>query len=275
VTGGAVAPSLFLKLGGALLTNKGGHEAVRREVLDRVVAEVADWHRQQPWPLVLAHGSGSFAHVAVRDTGFADHPGNPLALARVAAAARRLNSLVVDTALAAGLGAVAVPGSLLAVCAAGTITEIRSALVTELLAAGLLPVVYGDAAPDRRQGGAVASTEALLVALADALSPSRIVLATDVDGVYPVDPHRDPAAVALAELTPADGPALAHALGGARPGTTDVTGGMAGKVMAMLDLVARHPGLEVRIVSGLRPGAIAAALGGGADAGGTRLTARP
>lgn len=280
---------VFLKLGGALVTEKAGREAVRVAVLARLAAEIAAWPGARSGRLVLAHGSGSFGHVAARETGFVEHPDDPLAFARVAAAARRLSVPVVDALIAAGLPAVGVPGGLVATCEGGRVTAVRADVVADLLEIGLLPVLYGDAAPDRVRGGAIASTELLLVALAEPLGASRIVLATDVDGVFTADPHgtttadphgtstADPpgtsTAQRLAVITPADAERIAGHLGGARGGAMDVTGGMASKVASMLALVARRPGLEVRIVSGLRPGAVAAALAGDAAAGGTVIRA--
>lgn len=264
---------VFLKLGGALLTDKDRRETLRPELLARLAAELAAWPGSREGRLVLAHGSGSFAHMAARETGFLESPAEPMAFARVAAAARRLNGLVIDACLAAGLPALGLPGGLLADCADGRIVALRHELVTRRLAMGLVPTLYGDAAPDRERGGAIASTEPLLAALAEALAPERIVLATDVDGVFHADPHAQPDAEPWPELRPGDRAALAESLGRARPGAVDVTGGMAAKVLAMLDLVARRPALEVRIVSGLRPGAVMAALEGRPEAGGTRIRA--
>lgn len=265
--------TVFLKLGGALLTEKHGHEAVRDAVLVRLAGEVAAWPGARDGRLVVAHGSGSFGHVAARETGFLDRPADAMALARVAAAAGRLNTAVVDALIAADLPAVAVPGGLVATCDAGRVVAVRGALIAERLAARLVPVTYGDAALDRARGGTIVSTEPLLAALADALRPTRIVLATDVDGVFDADPHAHPGARRFDQVTPRDRESLAAALSGARAGVVDVTGGMASKVGAMLDAVQRHPGLVVHIVSGLRPGAVAAALAGDRAAGGTTIRA--
>ena len=68
---------------------------------------------------------------------------------------------------------------------------------------------------------------------------------------------------------------LRPALSGSRPGTTDVTGGMSGKVRAMLDLVERLPELQIRVLSGLREGAVASALADRDGAGGTLIVAMP
>lgn len=260
---------VFLKLGGALVTEKSGRETVRVEVLARLAAEIAAWRGSGSGQLVLAHGSGSFGHVAARETGFLEHPDDPLAFARVAAAARRLSISIVDALIAAGLPAVGVPGGLIATCEDGRVIAVRPDVVADLLAIGLLPVLYGDAAPDRARGGAIASTEPLLAALAEPLGATRIVLATDVDGVFTADPHGTSSAQRLDVITPADADRIAGHLGGARGGAPDVTGGMASKVASMLALVALGQVVEVRIISGLRPGAVAAALAGEAGAGGT------
>jgi isopentenyl phosphate kinase len=266
---------VFLKLGGALVTDKRGHEAVRADVLARLAREVAAWYARRDASLVLAHGSGSFAHQAVTATGLLERPADPMRLATVAAAARRLSIVVCDTLLAAGLPALPIPGSLLAVCRGGRVARVRLPLVTDALAAGLLPVVYGDAAPDPDAGATIADTETLLATLARSIqpAPSRLILATDVDGVFRTDPALDAAPTPIAHLDPTrpEDRALAAGLGAAPVGVVDVTGGMAAKVRTMLDLVADRPRTEVRIVSGLRPGAVAAALTGEPEAGGTLL----
>jgi isopentenyl phosphate kinase len=261
----------MLKLGGALITHKQRREAVRWPVLRRLADELAAWQVAATDRLVLAHGSGSFAHVAVRDSQLLERPDDPRAAAQVAAAAARLNHHVVAALLAAGMAPVPVPGSVLATCRDGVVVAVRSDIVQGMLAAGWLPVVYGDVAPDSTRGAAVASTEPLLAALATALCPRRLVLATDVDGVFDADPHAQPAARPLPVISAAGAAELAGALGQARTGSTDVTGGMASKVAGMLALAERQPGLELRIVSGLRPGAVPSALSGRPDAGGTRL----
>jgi isopentenyl phosphate kinase len=258
----------FLKLGGALITDKSRREHVRRDVLARVLEEVATWHLAHSGRLLLAHGSGSFAHFAVIEHGLRQQPGSPLALARVAASARRLNTIVVDGLLDLGVPAVGVPGSLLAELADGEIALVRADIVSALGRSGVLPVVYGDAAPDRVRRSGIADTERLLAGLAEALRPQRIVLATAVDGVHVAGV---PAPVPV--LQPADEPAaMAEPVeDAATGGAVDVTGSMAGKVATMRRLLAALPHVDVRIVSGLVGGRITAALDGVPDVVGTRI----
>src|SRR6202158_945674 len=77
----------LLKLGGSLLTEKTAVDAIRPAVLARLAAEIAEVAHTDSWApaagtppaagaprragLVLAHGSGSFGHVAARRHGIA------------------------------------------------------------------------------------------------------------------------------------------------------------------------------------------------------------
>ncbi len=260
---------VLLKLGGAVITEKSARESPRLEELRRLAREIASWRGAGEGRLIVGHGSGSFAHVAAQATRFSQRPGDPLRIAAVAAAARRLNGLVVDALIDAGIPATAIPGNLLARSLDAAVVAVRVELVADLMQSGLVPVLYGDAVTDRTQGGAIASTEQLLAALAREVRTDRIVLATDVDGVYEVDPDSEDAGDTkpIPLITPASVDQLSS-LGGARKGATDVTGGMYSKVRRMVRLVEELPNLKVRIVNGLEPGAVLKALED-REAGGT------
>ncbi len=264
---------VFLKLGGSLITDKTQVEAVQGEVLRRVAAEVARARCDAPHlRLLLAHGSGSFGHVAARRHGTrAGVQGEQgwLGFAQVADAAARLNRLVVAAFLEAGVPAWSVQPSAGVLCQDGVLVAWTGPQIELALARGLTPLVFGDAVLDSVRGGAIASTEELFAWLAPRLRPARIVLAGTVDGVYSSDPLLDPTAALWPEITPQNLASLQASLGGSHG--VDVTGGMVSKVTEMCQLAASQPGLEVRLVSGLRPDAIYRALLGAADAGGTRI----
>ena len=62
--------TIFLKLGGSLITDKTQVETVRADVLTRLAAEIAQARRENTaLRLVLGHGSGSFGHVAAARRG--------------------------------------------------------------------------------------------------------------------------------------------------------------------------------------------------------------
>lgn len=239
---------IFLKLGGSLITDKTGVEQVRPAVLTRLAAEIKA-AQQEPVPLVLGHGSGSFGHVAGAKYGTRQGVTTAaqwLGFAQVSAAAARLNRLVVAALLEANVPALTIQPSASAHCRDGIITHMASHTVKSALAAGLLPVVYGDVAFDEGRGGTIISTEEVLDYLAREIRPFWLLLAGETDGVY------DEAGNLIPAITPTNFAAIRPALGGSRG--TDVTGGMASKVEAMLRLVENQPGLTIRIFSGLEAG---------------------
>ncbi|HEX6385047.1 MAG TPA: isopentenyl phosphate kinase [Anaerolineae bacterium] len=243
---------IFLKLGGSLITDKTAVEAVRPQVLARLAREIEQARLAQPHlQLVLGHGSGSFGHVAAARYG--TRKGVQTAeqwrgFAEVSAAAARLNRLVVQALLEAGVPAVTLQPSASTLCQDGRIVSLAAQPVQLALQAGLVPAVYGDVAFDGARGGTIISTEEIMTFLAAQLRPSWLLLAGETAGVL----NGQGAVIPL--ITKANFAKVRPALGGSHG--TDVTGGMAGKVQSMLDLVGTQPDLTIRIFSGLEPGAV-------------------
>lgn len=262
---------IFLKLGGALITVKDEPETAREEVIQRAAAEVKAALEEKPsLQLVLGHGSGSFGHYAAQQHGLVEGaPPNWWGYAVTGAAAARLNRLVADIFLGQGVPVVTVQPSASAVCRQGRVTHLEVPVLRELLCQGLVPLVYGDVALDDVWGHTIISTEVIFAYLAHHLRPGCIVLASEVGGVFTSDPHRDPQAEPIAEITPATLSQVEDALGASAG--YDVTGGMWAKVRTMVALVERLPHLEVYVVSGEKPDSIRRALIGEPLKGGTRI----
>ncbi len=259
--------TIFLKLGGSLITDKTGVELVREDVLQRVSAEIRQALESQPnMRLVLGHGSGSFGHVAGAKYGTRQGVATAeqwRGFAEVSAAASRLNKIVINALLAADVPALSLQPSASALCRDGQITSIAVQPVQMALEAGLVPVVFGDVAFDVLRGGAIISTEEVMMALAETIRPSWLLLAGETPGVLDLDGE------VVSLITEETLPAIASALGGSRG--TDVTGGMASKVRSMLDLAAAQPQMSIRIFSGLQSGMIRQTLETPAAAPGTVL----
>lgn len=261
---------VFLKLGGSLITDKRGEAKLQPEALAHAATEIkAALDADPALRLIVGHGSGSFGHVAARRWNMLGGRLNWRAYAEVGAAAARLNRFVTDALLAAEAPAVSLQPSASAIATNGRITQMALTPLTRLLDVGVVPLVFGDVAIDTERGYCIISTETIFTYLASQLKPNRIILAGQVDGVYTRDPLVHPDAQPLPRLTPTAWADIAANLQGAAG--VDVTGGMASKVRAMLDLVQTTPSLTVHLLSGLRPGAIRASLLGEA-AGGTLIT---
>jgi isopentenyl phosphate kinase len=248
-----MAELLFLKLGGSLITDKTGVEAVRFDVLARLAQEIQQARAARPdLQLVLGHGSGSFGHVAAARHGTRQgvrSVGQWFGFTEVSAAALRLNRLVVEALLVAGVPAMSFAPSASVICADGRITTIAIHPLEQALQAGLLPVTHGDVAFDAVRGGTIVSTEEVMMALAEAgMRPSWLLLAGETEGVF--DLQRE----VIPHISAASLPKIEAALGGSRG--ADVTGGMVTKVHSMVALAGQIPGLSVRIFSGLQPGVL-------------------
>jgi isopentenyl phosphate kinase len=253
---------VFVKLGGSVITDKARPETARPDVIERLAAEVAHALAARPdLQLVLGHGSGSFGHVSARQYRTVEGVRTPAdwrGFAAVAAVAARLNRIVADAFLAAGVPVWSLQPSASARCRAGDLISLEAAPVGEALTQGLVPLVYGDVALDEVQGGTIISTEQIFVYLARRFHPAHLVLVGAVDGVFRGDPLRDPTAPLIPKISAQNWQEVRAALGGSH--ATDVTGGMLSKVKQMLGLVRELPELVVHLISGERVGALEALL---------------
>jgi len=257
--------TIFIKLGGSLITDKTQRDSPRLDVLERMAGEIGEARRRRPGiRLLVGHGSGSFGHFAGREyrtrEGILPDQAERswYGYAATGAAAARLNRLVTDTFVASGLPAVTIQPSATASCRGGELQELHWRPIHRALDEGLLPIVHGDVAFDDVQGCTIISTEQIFAYLAAFLSPDRIVLVGTVDGVFTGDPLRDVVAAQIPIIHAAESGNLSEMLRGSHG--IDVTGGMATKVAVMAELVRSRPALTVQILSGEPSGAVLRAL---------------
>jgi isopentenyl phosphate kinase len=254
-----LAELVFVKLGGSLITDKNIEATARPQVIRRLAAEVRRaQEKRADLRLVLGHGSGSFGHMAAQRyhvrTGVTDWRG----YAETGAAATRLNRIVTDIFLEAGVPVVSIQPSASARCREGELQALSVQPVQEALQHDLVPLVYGDVALDDLRGSTIISTETIFVYLARLLLPQRILLVGEVRGVYSSDPHHDSQARLVPLLRASRIEQAQSVLGGSHG--VDVTGGMRTKVWSMVDLVRAMPALQVALLSGLEPGLLERAL---------------
>ena len=251
-----VSKLIFLKLGGSLITDKTSVEAVRPEVLARLAAEIGRaLNSVSDLSLLVGHGSGSFGHMAAAKHGTrngTDTREEWRGFAEVSSAAARLNAVVREALVDAGVPAITFQPSASAICSEGHIESLRVEPILRSLDKRLVPIVYGDVAIDRTIGGTIISTEEILTFLTPNLNPSAILLAGETEGVL------DDNGKVIESIYEQDLGSIRQIVGGSRG--TDVTGGMASKVEEMVVLAAAYPSLKIRILSGLVEGAVEKSL---------------
>ena len=215
-----------LKLGGSVITEKDVPETVDDEALRTAAAALAD-HED----LAVVHGGGSFGHHHADRHGITTTEGthDAAAIRDIHDAMTRLNAVVVEAFGEAGVAALPVhPLSVARRDAEATLTLPTGGL-RAMLSEGFVPVLHGDGVVHAGEGVTVLSGDELLVNLAEGLDADRVGVCSAVEGVY------DGGGAVIDRIDSFE--AVADALGGSD--ATDVSGGMAGKVRALLGL--DHP----------------------------------
>ncbi|MCG3206842.1 MAG: Glutamate 5-kinase [Anaerolineae bacterium] len=248
---------ILLKLGGSVITDKTKPFTARMDVIDRLAVEIkhALDERAGELKLIIGHGSGSFGHAVASQ--YQTHKGavsaeSWLGFAEVAAAAAELNNLVLKSLRAAGVPAIKFQPSASTRTRGEQLMYFETFPIKEVLSRGLVPVIYGDVSVDASQGMSIVSTEKLFDSLARELTPNRIVLVGQVDGVYTADPLSDPGAELIEDIDRTNWDEVETMLGGSH--ATDVTGGMFSKVREMYRLTLAMPPMQAMIMSAETPG---------------------
>jgi len=254
----------FIKFGGSVITNKQEQETPDLDIIRSLAQELHMFRSAHPaTPLLLGHGSGSFGHAYAARYGI--HRGlrasdDWTGFALTGGAALRLNRIVVDTLLTAGVPALSLQPSASLQSSSGQITSWNITPIMQALTYGLVPVIHGDVAFDAKQGSTIVSTETLFnyLALHSTLRPDRIILVGE-KAVYTADPRIDSSAKPIHLITRANIDETLHQVSGSH--TTDVTGGMRSKIETMWKLVEALPNLTIYLI-GTSPGLLQKALHG-------------
>ena len=251
---------VVVKLGGSVITDKrGDRPRIRRRVLARLAGELGAASHGHVRGIV--HGAGSFGHGPVLRSGIhrgARTAAHRLAWAEIQVLQNELNAAVCRALQRAGLPAIPIQASAMALLEDGKLIAYQDGAIRHLGEQSMIPVLYGVPAGDRARGCAILSGDVILPELAVSLGVDHLILGTDVNGVFTADPRQDRAARQIPRITPSTWSTVQHTIGGAS--STDVTGGMRGKVETLLSWVDR--GLTSRIIDLNRPGQLAEALGG-------------
>ncbi len=231
---------VFVKVGGSFITHKDIPVKLNLQALQALVEimrRVSDKVR-----IVLGNGGGSFAHYAVLKYR---RESPQVLLVKCHQATRSLNRIIVDYLVENGIPATAVQTSSI-ICMSKGDFEVFSKPVELMLGSGIIPVIYGECVLGE-DGVHVISTERVFEVLSRYIRPSRIVLLTDVNGIYTCNPRVCRDARLIEKITPENIKSILEVLKSVA--TSDVTGGIYGKVLSM-STFSFKTGIEVIITSG-------------------------
>ena len=190
---GAVGGAVVVKLGGAELTEKDLEETIDMHSALRNLSIIASaWlHGSMRGRLVVVHGAGSFGHFEARRAGLQrgdlDREGVRRGFCKTRIQVTELNQNIIKILEALGVPAVACPVLPGWKTKGKKVQAERSdvGMIEDLMAAGFLPVVHGDAVLDDEQGCAILSGDAIAQRLCEALPRVHsCVFVTNVWGVF-------------------------------------------------------------------------------------------
>jgi isopentenyl phosphate kinase len=263
---------IILKIGGSVITKKEKDMLADIKAIKRIVKEIKEALESSPnLELVLVHGGGSFGHsVAARynvHLGFKS--GNQiLGFTKTIQAMRKLNLIFVEELQNVGLPAVPLQPSAISIQEDSKLSDMFTKTLKFALNLDCIPVLWGDAVFDEKQGYSILSGDHIVPFLVQKLEFERVIFGTNVDGVFDCDPNTNKNAKLIRLIKLDNIEKILGNISGSK--TTDVTGGMRRKILELLPLVEK--GLQVEIINAKKPGYILHSLLGN-KALGTLITA--
>lgn len=251
----------ILKLGGSVITRKGAEKpTLNHENLERIAREISQSNYEK---LIIVHGAGSFGHPFALEYGIGDEIRNnqdlenkKMGFSITQQAVKELNNRVCHYLRKHNILSVSIQPSSFIFTKNKRIKSANLDLIRRYLDLGFIPVLYGDVVLDSEDAikMAVLSGDQIIKYLAENLKPKRVILGTDVDGIYNKDPKKYADAQLLEVVSSLD-----HMVNGDTE-TTDVTGGMGGKLSELLKLA--DMGVESEIINANHFNIIKKALNG-------------
>jgi isopentenyl phosphate kinase len=240
----------ILKLGGSVVTNKEKPMTLNKNNILRLSREIAASKLND---LIIVHGGGSFGHPLANEyaisNGYIEEK-QLIGFSLTHQAMVKLNTVIVDSLLDAGVAAVSVAPSSFITTTQKRITTIDTSVVKGYLKTGMVPVLYGDTILDDVLKFTILSGDQLAVRLATDLNAKLLIFGVDVDGVYSANPKIDCNAEFFNEfsISQLKNTNLSGSL------SIDVTGGMLGKIVEAEAAV--KAGVRVILLNALKVGLI-------------------
>lgn len=259
---------IILKIGGSILTKKdSGKPEVDFDNLNRVASEIKNALYSDKFNpdlvdgLVFIHGAGSFGHPPAKKHRIGepfkkeDYLKKKVGFAEIQNEVKKLNSIICDVFIEHGIPCVAIPPSSFITTHNKRIYDFNLDLIKAYIREGFIPVLYGDVVLDYKIKMAVISGDQVLQYIAKFLKSDRIVLGTDVDGVYTKNPKTHDDAIHIDKVSSIEDIESLESTT-----NVDVTGGMVGKVKELLELA--NLGIESEIIDANEVNAISKSLQG-------------
>lgn len=274
---------IILKLGGSILTKKDLElPELDYNNLNRIANEISEYFNDNKYTnnednnkknnnqennsqgLVIVHGAGSFGHPPAKKYNIgakfeeSEYPKMRIGFSITQNCVKKLNTEVCDVLVKNNIPAVSIQASSFISTKNKRINSDTTNLdlIKKYIANRFVPVIYGDVVLDSELKIAVLSGDQIITYLAKNLNPEKVILGTDVDGVYNKNPKSTDSNARLIKTLSS----LNQLESFDSTTNVDVTGGMVGKIKELLDLA--EMGIESSIINANTNGIIYSALNG-------------
>jgi isopentenyl phosphate kinase len=240
---------VLIKLGGSVITFKDRPLTANVDAINGISRAL----NKIRMPTVIVHGGGSFGHYWSVQYGMHTKPAryDTRGISVVHESMMALNQIIVNSMIKEGLCPYGMPPSVFTAVGHKPITPTIK-MMSAMAKSNVLPVTFGDIVHVQGSRYSILSGDVIMTILAKVLRPSKVIFATNVDGVYKnmidknvVHEIKWLGKKSIKFLNAAD---------------ADVTGGMQRKIAEAFKIASN--GMDVLLVNGLVPDRIVQAAGG-------------
>ena len=247
-----------MKLGGSVITEKSRTDYnVRSNLLKEIFSDLKHTQDTGLTPaIILVHGAGGHIHHLAQKyklrVGTKDDAIKHQNAVSVQETCARLNADITKIAVDAGLQIQTISTHSVIQNNDAQIQHCDVNAIEEVLHDNQTPILYGDMVPDLTLDLSICSGDAVVAHLVKTLGVRRALFASDIDGIFTEDPHTNPKAQLIEEVSLSDLANVSVNISGSH--NVDTTGGLKGKLDACSNLFDHNPSLEkIEIFNGLKP----------------------
>lgn len=235
---------IIVKLGGSSITKKADNKfEMNSPVLARAAHEIKKSLEQKPGlKIILICGVGPFGHSNVVKYNINNGIETEEQMAGVKETITACNFVgqeAVNSLTRQGLRAKLIPCDKIMLQENKKVDSFSPKTYKELIERKIIPVSTGTMVPDTKLVWSVMSGDQLIAQLAKELKPKKVIIGTDVDGIFTADPKEFPNAELIPEITKENIAQILEKVGESK--SIDVTQGMKGKLEKLAETLNGVP----------------------------------
>lgn len=251
---------VILKIGGSVITDKKhNRKIINKKKLERIIKEIAYAKKKNNFSLIIVHGAGSFGHKIVKSfdlkDGYKDRS-QIKAISRLSLDLRKLNIEILKHLKKENIDSITFDQSSAWKMTNKRLRNCDLSIINKYLQLNLTPVLYGDVLINDKLRFSILSGDQIIYYLAKKLYAKKVLIGTDLDGIFESDPkiNKNARLIKKVDSNSIKNLSLGQSL------STDVTDGMKGKVEELIRLAKF--GIESEIVNISKPNILKKSLSG-------------